>query len=313
MRLTGLSLPAVSILLLCSAAAAGAAVRHARAAGLPDLPSPPRAPVARGTSPSRPAAPPRPAQPRAQPRRPPPAPASDGFTSAEVDAWERRLADDPGTRRALRRIGRYAPLIRHALSDHTVPEEFLYLPLIESEYLASATSRVGAAGMWQFMPATARSYGLEVSTWVDERRDPIRSTLAAARHLRDLHRELGSWDLAAAAYNCGSPRVRRAIAGAQTDRSFWANRSQLPPETRSYVPKLLAAVRLGRMWEYQEQHPSAPLRFREVLVAGGVPLEAVAAAYGVAPDSVLKLNPQLVRGTTPPDRRWPVRIPVAHP
>lgn len=313
MRLTSLSLPAVSILLFCSAAAAGAAVRHARGASLPDLPSPPRAPVARGTSPSRPAADPRHAAPRSQPRRPPSAPASAGFTGGEVDAWERRLGDNPATKRALRRIGLYAPLIRHALSVHMVPEEFLYLPLIESEYLASATSRVGAAGIWQFMPATARSYGLEVSTWVDERRDPIRSTLAASRHLRDLHRELGSWDLAAAAYNCGSPRVRRAIAGARSDRSFWANRSRLPPETRSYVPKLLAAVRLGRMWEYQDQHQSPPLQFREVLVEGGVPLAAVAAAYGVAPDSVLDLNPQLVRATTPPHRRWPVRIPVAHP
>lgn len=223
--------------------------------------------------------------------------------------WERVLAKRRDTRLAYRRMAQYGPLVRHALASRAVPEDFIFLPVIESDYQTGATSRQGAAGIWQFMPATARAYGLEVSRWVDERRDPVRSTFAAARHLRDLYTELGSWHLAAAAYNCGSPRVARIAAGSRSDAAFWSNRQRLPRETRTYVPKLLAAARMGHRAPWTDPRV-APLQFQEVMVPGGVPLTAVAASLGVSADTLFTLNPHLVRQATPPGRRWPVRIPA---
>lgn len=218
---------------------------------------------------------------------------------------------------ALGRMGRYEGLISESLRRHGAPRELLYLPIIESEFLETATSPAGAAGIWQFMPGTARLYGLEVSTYVDERRDPVRSTDAAVRHLRDLYGQFGSWHLALAAYNAGSGRVDGALrrhAGARggNDLLYWRVRPFLPRETRRYVPLYLAAAEIARDPEAAglRTRPAAPLAFAEVWVAGGVPLEAVARERGLAPAALRQFNPHLVRGMTPPGRRWPVRIPA---
>jgi soluble lytic murein transglycosylase-like protein len=226
----------------------------------------------------------------------------------EVDRWTTILAADEETAAALSRLPTYSRLFHEALSAHDVPADFAALPIIESALLPQATSEAGAAGIWQLMPATARAYGLEVSHWVDERRDPVRSTQAAVRHLHDLHTELGSWHLAAAAYNCGSAKLRRAIGRSRSDLAYWTHRNRLPGETRDYVPKLLAAVRIARRTGASK--PGPQLRFTEVTVPGGVPLSAVATAYGVTDDALSRLNPHLVRGATPPGRPWPVRLPV---
>lgn len=239
--------------------------------------------------------------------------------AAEVDRWTVRLAVDQRaeTEAALQRMKVYEPLIRQALTKEGIPQDLLFLPWIESSYLPRATSRVGAAGLWQFMPATARAYGLEVSSYVDERRDPVKATFAAARHLRDLHRSLGSWHLAAAAYNAGSGRVGRSV-GTRTkngDLGFWARRGHLPRETREYVPKLLAAARIGRDPAAYglRTTPASPLLFREVRVPGGVSLDKVARRVGVPAAALHGLNPHLIRGTTPPNRTWPVRVPADAP
>jgi soluble lytic murein transglycosylase-like protein len=242
--------------------------------------------------------------------------------AGEVDRWILRLATDQQheMRRALEQMARYEPLIHHALADRGLPRDLLYLALIESGFSPRATSRVGAGGIWQFMPGTARGYGLEISEYVDERRDPIRATHAAVRHLEWLHRQFGSWHLAAAAYNAGDGRVGgvlRQLTGAWggEERLYWMIRPYLPPETQAYVPKLLAASRIARspaQYGFGDLAPAAPLAFREVSVPGGVALAVVAEAANVPSALVLELNPHLIRQMTPPGRRWPVRIPAGH-
>jgi membrane-bound lytic murein transglycosylase D len=240
--------------------------------------------------------------------------------AGEVDEWTVRLATSPGHReemgRALARMRAYEPVIRAALSRERIPRDLLYLALVESSYLPAATSRVGAAGVWQFMPTTARGYGLEVGPWVDERRDPVRASFAAARHLRELRDELGGWHLAVAAYNCGSGCVRRAVrrhGGAEGgEMLYWRARAHLPRETREYVPRLLAAARIARdpaAFGFGGVEGGPPLAYRQVLAPGGTPLARVARWAGVPERDVRELNPHLVRGQTPPGRRWAVRIP----
>jgi hypothetical protein len=266
--------------------------------------------------------PPRPAPPPPLPTRatlpvaarPPRTPAD------EVDRWVVRLAVDQHveTRRALERMAAFEPLVLAALSERGLPRDLLYLALIESHFVPGATSRAGAVGIWQFMPATARASGLEVSEYVDERRDPVRSTYAAVRHLQWLHRQFGSWHLALAAYNAGDGRVGGVLRSATgswrgDDLLYWRARPLLPAETQAYVPKLLAASRIARAPEqfgFAGLAPRPPLRFREVSVPGGISLAAVAEAVGASADEVHSLNPHLVRRTTPPGRRWPVRVPA---
>jgi soluble lytic murein transglycosylase-like protein len=244
--------------------------------------------------------------------------------AAEVDRRILYFVGEPERRRrledALGRMTRYEPLVRDALRRHGAPAELMYLPLIESEFVETAVSHAGAAGMWQFMPGTGRLYGLEVSAYVDERKDPVRSTDAAIRHLVDLHRQFGSWHLALAAYNAGPVRVerelRRHAAGARGDeRLYWRIRPHLPRETRNYVPLFLAATGIaGDPGAFGLQPRPAPaLAFAEVWVPGGTPLDVVAREHGVPSAAVRQLNPHLVRGMTPPGRRWPVRVPPRPP
>lgn len=250
-------------------------------------------------------------------------PAIAAHTNDEVQrAIQRQLATDDRRLEfegALGRMGAFAPMIRATLRDRGVPQELLYLAMIESSYKPGAVSRAGATGMWQFMRGTAALYGLEVSAYVDERRDPVRSTQAAVRHLDDLHREFGSWHLALAAYNAGPPRVQRALrrhAGARVgdERLYWRIRPHLPAETREYVPLFLAAAEIARRPSAYGLSPAPtkpPLAFREVWYPGGTPLAGIARSRGLPVDQVLALNPHLVRGTTPPGRAWPVRLPLA--
>jgi soluble lytic murein transglycosylase-like protein len=242
--------------------------------------------------------------------------------SAEVERWVVKLATEDrrrdGLEAGLARMGRFDLLIRDALRAEGLPEELLYLPLVESAFRERAVSHAGAVGLWQFMAPTARHYGLEVSEWVDERHDPVRSTVAATRHLRDLHRQFGAWHLALAGYNAGGPRVDRVLllyaAGERgNDRLYWQVRPHLPAETRTYVPLFLATAEIARNPARYGLRPAtdAPLVYREVQVPGGVSLEAVSRAHGVPAEDVRRLNPHLVRGSTPPGRAWTVRLPAS--
>jgi membrane-bound lytic murein transglycosylase D len=218
----------------------------------------------------------------------------------------------------LEREGRYGALIRSRLRERGMPEDLFYLAMIESGLSTRAYSHAHASGIWQFIAETGRRYGLEVSTYVDERRDPVKSTDAALDYLSDLYDRFGSWYLAAAGYNSGENRVERILrqrAGGEKgdDALYWRIAPYLPRETRDYVPLMLAAGYIGKDPNGHGFHGlehQAPLAFDLVEVDGGISLAAIAKAAGVEGSLVTDLNPQLVRGVTPPGRNWEVRVPA---
>jgi len=222
----------------------------------------------------------------------------------------------------LKRSGRYEGMIRQKLRKAGMPEDLVYLSMIESGFNPNARSRVNAVGLWQFMAPTARGYGLRVDGYVDERRDPEKSTDAALRYLRDLHDQLGSWYLAAAAYNGGDGRVSRALMAetgrsrGKTEADFWRIRHRLPRETREYVPLMLAAAVVGKEPEKYGLGDVArwmPVETDTVSVPGGMDLGVVAKAAGVSEREVTRLNSHLVRKMTPPgEKPFPVSIPEGH-
>lgn len=217
----------------------------------------------------------------------------------------------------LKRMGKYRDYIESRLAAAGLPRELVYLPLIESGYETNASSSASAVGIWQFMSGTARAEGLEVSDYVDERRDPFKSTEAAIRHLTGLHQIFGSWYLSAAAYNSGSGRIARLLKeyGHSTkapDATFWEMQDALPTETRGYVPGLVAATIIGeypRLFGMPEVRDT-PVRYETVTVPGFTELSAVAKAVGVPTSDIKELNPQYIRGLTPPDRLSEVRVPL---
>ncbi|MFO7259939.1 MAG: LysM peptidoglycan-binding domain-containing protein [bacterium] len=236
-----------------------------------------------------------------------------------VEYWIRflRTRNHDRTRLWLERSGRYAPMIRRELRARNMPQDLVYLALIESGFSPRARSRAQAVGIWQFIAETGRRYGLEVSPYVDERRDPIAATRAALDYLQDLYRRFGSWYLAAAAYNTGENRVERIlrerVGGARGhDSLFWKIDQYLPRETRDYVPLMLAAAHIAKEPEkygFRNLRYHAPLEFETVRVPGGVSLAAAARAAEVGVDVIRDLNPHLVRDMTPPGRTWTLRIP----
>ena len=152
------------------------------------------------------------------------------------------------TEKMLSRSAMYFPIIEHYLAEYNLPDELKYIPFLESRMYPRAESPVGAAGLWQFMPATARHYGLRINNYVDERKNPFRSTEAALKMLKNLHDEFGDWALVLAAYNCGPGRVHRAIRRARCN-DYWAIRRYLPRQTQRYVPSLIAAIYVAKDYE----------------------------------------------------------------
>ena len=207
--------------------------------------------------------------------------------------------------RWIQHSGKYRDAIVRALRDAKMPEDVVWLALVESAFNPEAYSRAGAAGMWQFMPATARIYGLTVNRMVDERLDPERSTQAALRHLQDLHQRFGSWELAFAAYNMGYGGVLATIRKYNTN-DYWELRrleAALPYETALYVPKIVAMAVVARncdVFGCDTVKPDDPEAFDEVAVAPGTTLDAVAEAAGESRDAIARLNPQLRGSRTPP-------------
>ncbi|MCU0625215.1 MAG: transglycosylase SLT domain-containing protein [Gemmatimonadaceae bacterium] len=223
--------------------------------------------------------------------------------------------------RTMSRGTRYEAFLRRRFREGGLPEDMTYLALIESAYNPHAYSRAAAVGMWQFMTPTARGVGMRVDHWVDERRDPVRATEGAIDFLTDLHEAYGSWYLAAAAYNGGPGRVSRGLArfadeidDAEGDDRFFALAEQkyLPRETKDYVPKLIAAALVAKEpLRYGLTVDTQPaFAYDSVMVAGGVPLASIARAAGVTLDRVTDLNPQFLRGVTPPGEDTEVRIPA---
>ena len=228
-----------------------------------------------------------------------------------VNLFSTRMKDSIQT--SLLRSAKYRTLIDKALAEQNLPRGFAYLPVIESAYLPTLTSRAGAHGVWQFMPDTAREYGLRVDWWVDERADPQRSTKAAAKYLRDLHRQFDDWSLVLAAYNCGPGRVARALerTGATT---FWEllEAEAVPKETRGYVPTFYATLIIASDPETYGFRLAPPddEEDAEVEVAGPVSIGYIAEVAEVDPEVIRELNPALRQDIVPPGRR-PVRVPKA--
>ena len=219
----------------------------------------------------------------------------------------------------LSRKSAYEPMIRERLRARGLPEDLVYLALVESGFETNAVSRAKAVGMWQFMQATARGYGLEVSDYVDERRDPVRATEAAVAYLTELYRRFGSWYLAAAAYNSGETRIERLLrehaGGARGDDAlFWQIEDALPKETRDYVPMIVAAAIAGKYPErfgFDGVKPQSPADLAVVTIPEETDLKVVARLTKLSVEEVQRLNPHLRRTSTPPGRQVRLYLPAA--
>lgn len=205
----------------------------------------------------------------------------------------------------LSRSGKYLEIMKEILRQKEVPENIVFLSLIESGFSPYAYSVAHAAGPWQFIASTAKRYGLEINWWKDERRDPVKSTFAAADYLKDLYGMFGSWNLAMAAYNAGEGRIQKAMKRSNAD-NYWAllGTKHIRPETKDYVPRFIAASLIANnpedfgfgAIEYHE-----PLIFDEVKLNSPIDLSVAAECAGVSLDEIKKLNPELRRWCTPPD------------
>lgn len=236
-----------------------------------------------------------------------------------VTWWMNRFRTDQRAafQHVLVRKGAYDALIRKKLRARGMPEELLYLAMMESGLSPRAVSSASAVGLWQFMSPTAQQYGLRVDEWVDERRDPVRATNAALDYLAYLHDRYGSWYLAAAAYNAGPGTVDRVLnlhAGGRTgdEALYWEVLEYLPRETREYVPRMVAATLLARdaAREGFDAEEMGPYRYDRVFVPAGTSLARVARSLGVDVGVMRSLNPHLVQGVTPPGQTYPIRVPV---
>lgn len=229
------------------------------------------------------------------------------FTGSRRDEFARDLA----------RMGRYQPMISAKLAERGMPQDLIYLAMIESGFNPMAYSHADASGLWQFIEGTARGYGLDINVAVDERRDPDKATDAALRYLGDLHREFGSWYLAAAAYNAGDGLVSRAMrkmTGAVRggEEAYYAISDALPRETRDYVPMMVAAARIAKdpaRYGF-DVAAAAPLAAEEVTVEAGTPLAAIADSAGTSVAEIQRLNPQLKLDRTRNDAPSTVRVPA---
>lgn len=214
----------------------------------------------------------------------------------------------------LGRKTRYEAMIRRKLREAGLPQDLIYLALIESGMNPNAYSRASAVGLWQFISGTGRQYGLEISYWIDERRDPEKATDAAVRHLKDLYEEFGSWYLAAAAYNGGPNRVRRGLRTVP-GATFWdlADRRLLRRETRDYVPKIIAAAMIGHdpaRYGFPDPQTETIPEYVKVRVPDATSFDVLAEVAGTDEATINLLNPEFPRDVTPPHREVEVRVPV---
>jgi len=229
-----------------------------------------------------------------------------------IDAFCGKLRDFFS--RALARSGKYIPMMASVLQEAGLPEDLVYLSLIESGFAPSAYSKAKAVGPWQFIHATGVRYGLRIDAWVDERRDPVKSTRAAAAYLKDLHGQFGEWFLAAAAYNAGERRVEYALQRTNTS-DFWnlSDRTVLKAETRNYVPKFIAAALIAgepERYGFTDLVYEAPVDYDEVTTKRPLALTAMARMAHTTVANLRELNPALLKNVTPPSEEgFIVRVP----
>jgi membrane-bound lytic murein transglycosylase D len=238
----------------------------------------------------------------------------------ERAAYWRRIytrRDQEGFALYLERMGAYSALVDSTLAAEGLPRSLRYLPIVESGYSPRAVSHASAVGLWQFMAPVARGFGMQVTSLVDERRDPVKSTLAAARYLKELEERFGSWFLALAAYNGGPYRVERLLAehaplAPPGDSLFLVLAPHLPRETREFVPKLMAAAQVAEdpaRFGVDVGEARTPYVFDEVEVPDATSLDVVARAAGVEESVVRELNPHILRSLTPRGSVTRLRLP----
>jgi membrane-bound lytic murein transglycosylase D len=214
----------------------------------------------------------------------------------------------------LNRSGKYIEMMKTILKEHDVPEEIVFLPLIESGFNPYAYSPARAAGYWQFIASTAKHYGLEINWWKDERRDPVKSTVAAASYLKDLYKMFGSWNLAMAAYNAGEGKILRALNKNKSD-DYWSllNTRYIKNETKNYVPKFIAASLIASNpgdFGFDDLDYHAPLQYEKVTLTSPVDIEVIAECTETSVEVIREMNPELRRWCTPPDvSEYTLRIP----
>ena len=208
----------------------------------------------------------------------------------------------------------YMPIFEDALEAYQLPLELKYLPIIESALNPGATSKAGAGGLWQFMPTTGKRYGLEITSLIDDRRDPVKASYAAARMLRSLYEIFGDWTLVIASYNCGPGNVSKAIKRAGGEKDYWKIYPYLPSETRGYVPAFIAA---NYVMNYYCEHNICPASTRlpmgtdTIVVSRDVYMEQISDVCGISMEELKALNPQY-RTTKIPGNASPcnLRMPM---
>jgi|SRR5690554_449716 len=217
------------------------------------------------------------------------------------------------SRMILERKDTYLPLFEDALERHGMPDDIKYLAIIESGLNPKAVSRVGAMGLWQFMPATGREYKLYVNSHVDDRMDPELATEAAVKYLKALHRMFGDWEVALAAYNCGPGNVRKAIRRSGGKKTFWGIYDYLPRETRSYIPQFQAIMYVLR---YAEEHniilenSAFPLVHEKVKLGTKIDLEQFSQLSGICIEDLEELNPSILKRQIPQSHtHYALKIP----
>jgi len=214
----------------------------------------------------------------------------------------------------LSRSGKYMRMMKGILREEGLPEDMAYLALVESGFNTRAYSRMKAAGPWQFIAGTAKRYGLKVDWWVDERRDPVKSTRAAARYLSDLYDMFGSWSLAMAAYNAGEVKIKKALDRARSG-DYWGllSTGHIRFETKNYVPSFIAATLIATNPEAYGFHDIAyeeDFVYDEVALKSPLTLDVVARCAGTTEAVIKELNPELIRWSTPPHvQNYTIRIP----
>ncbi len=218
-------------------------------------------------------------------------------------------------KRWLERSARYAPYVQKELARHNLPQDLLYVAMIESGFMSNAESHAGAVGLWQFIEPTAKRYGLKVEWWIDERMNFTKATGAAIKYKKDLYNMFQSWHLVSASYNWGEGRIQRLIRRHNTN-SFWelADMRTLPDETVNYVPKIIAATLIAKspaLYGFNDLNYKVPYKYENIDVPGGTDLENLAQYIGVKHRYLKDLNPDLIKGYIPREiKTHKIKVPV---